>query len=141
VSRRIFDLTGSPVKALAGLHHDDSEAYLLDVPRPMKPLVQPYYGEMTDRMDTAICEALRLPFTTKQLHSPYIKEADNWALLIEARHLMRSGGINWAGSAMERMDPPATPEYWLGGIDSSAAGLLFLKEHARLSSLLELGDI
>ncbi len=136
VSRHIFELTQNIELALAGLHHDDPEAYLGDIPRPMKSLLQPYYGLMSDRMDVAICDALNLPFGPDVFHSKPIKDADNFALLVEARHLLPSKGINWAGSAVnwgleqeELLQNQGDPKYWLGGIEPRLAERLFLNQH------------
>lgn len=79
---------------IAGLHHDDSEAYLGDVTRPLKSLLQPAYGKLTDAMDAVIAEALKLPagFSHRA-----VKEADNWMLMLEARNLLPSKGRHWGG--------------------------------------------
>lgn len=107
---------------LAGLLHDASEAYLGDIPRPMKGLLGRSYTILTDRMDAAIHEALDLPFPVTWFHAPEVKDADNWSLFVEAKHLLPSQGINWAGSQLEdwgvRQDglPTriVTPPYWRG---------------------------
>jgi hypothetical protein len=132
VSRRLeeeypeyFDL------AMQGLHHDDAEGYLGDIPRPLKALLQPIYGLLSKQMDEAIAIALHLP-----MHGEYaslVKEADNFALLVEANHLMPSHGINWEGSDMVEVGAPPTPDYWLGGLKPWKAEELYLTRHKELS--------
>lgn len=84
---------------LMGLHHDDAEAYLGDVTRPLKSLLQPAYGRLTEAMDAAIIEGLDLPWDTEQgnVCEKVIKDADNWALMREARALLPSQGKTWGG--------------------------------------------
>jgi len=80
-----------PELALAALHHDDAEAYLLDLNRPMKkyctfgPLGT--YTEVEHRLLGVIFEALGVPpLTTADWEK--IKEADNWLLRTELDQLM-----------------------------------------------------
>lgn len=80
---------------LACLHHDAAEAYLGDIVRPLKPLLGPPYRELTELMDVAIIKALKLPFSVEALHSAQVKEADNWALMNEARYFLPSRGEEW----------------------------------------------
>lgn len=83
---------------LAGLHHDDPEAFLGDVTRPLKTLLEPAYGELTEKMDAAVIEALKLPFDPWLFACFPIKTADNIVLLREAQDLMPSRGYGWAGT-------------------------------------------
>ena len=127
--------------ALAGLHHDDAEAYLGDIPRPLKLHIGATYGRLSDRMDRAIVQGLDLPFDEDALHDPIVKDADNWALFVEARHLLPSRGINWSGSALEGwgLTPSTakrivTPDYWHGGLVPRKAEALFLARHKELTT-------
>jgi len=71
VARYIEDL-GYPVEVvLAGLHHDDSEAYLGDVIRPLKQLL-PKYKEIEEYFEGKIAKAFKIPFP----YPPIVKEAD-----------------------------------------------------------------
>lgn len=128
-------------RQLAALHHDDAEAYLGDIPRPMKPLLGDAYKELTERMDQAIMEALlfqHLPGPgADAFHDPAVKEADSWALLVEARHLLPSKGINWEGSKADwgLDDFPSrivVPDYWWGGLTPANAEALYLQRHKEL---------
>lgn len=85
---------GAPIPVcLAGLHHDDSEAYLGDVSRPLKALL-PEYREIERRFETVIRTALDLPSISAD-EAAQVKAADNWALAAEAHYLMPSAGKGW----------------------------------------------
>lgn len=138
-SRRAEEEGLSNRRQRAALHHDDAEAYLGDIPRPMKPLLGVGYRRLTSRMDEAILEALRLGLSVGSLHVPQIKELDNWALFLEARYLLPSKGENWTGF-LEAWDVnpdlaenvPATPPYWRGGLSPQKAKKEFLARHHEL---------
>jgi hypothetical protein len=130
---------------LAGLHHDDSEAFLCDIPRPTKSLLGPRYKHMTDKMDAAIYVALgliRWGIELEDFHDERVKDSDNWLLFVEAKHLLPSKGINWAGSQLDdwgvRQDGlPSriiTPDYWEGSIHPSTAKEMFLARHKELTT-------
>lgn len=131
----------------AGLHHDDSEAYLGDIPRPMKPLLGAAYEHLTARMDAAICTALAgdnpsASVLPDDLHLAAVKNADNWALMVEARHLLPSQGRHWfrgdQGAAAWGLDPQptriVTPDYWHGGLEPDLAETLYYQRHKELTS-------
>ena len=121
---------------LACLHHDDAEAFLGDIPRPMKSLLGAGYRRMTDKMDAAIIQALGLPFGVEALHSPEVKEADNWALLQEARELLPSKGEGWGGQAcnwgLDMEAHKTAPTDWAFGLTWRAAEGLWLRTHRDL---------
>lgn len=145
VSKRLERKGHSGSIQLAGLHHDDAEAFLMDVPRPMKPLLGKAYERMTAKMDQAIAKALNqgdnVPwFYAEDFHDPSVKDADNWALFVEARYLLPSQGKLWwdgaqgADKYIETQLPSriVTPDYWLGGIEPQAAEQLYLERHRYL---------
>lgn len=122
---------------LAALHHDDAEAYLGDIPRPLKPLLGQVYTDLSDRMDEAIVEGLGLPFGVEVFHDFSVKLADEWALLVEARDLLPSKGKTWTAIQPGINGQPkavVVPDYWLGGIDPKSAEGLFLSRHWSLLS-------
>lgn len=84
---------GDAPLSLLALHHDDAEAYLGDVSRPLKGLL-PEYRTLEHRMQYVIREALGLPVPTDEQYAR-IKEADDWALLAEAHQLLPSQGEGW----------------------------------------------
>lgn len=139
VSRRLERKGCSRDRQVIGLHHDDAEAFLGDIPRPMKPLLGAKYTQMTDRMDKAIIASLGLP-TAVTMHDPDVKDADNFALFVEARHLLPSEGRQWwngdQGAATWNLgNLPSRiviPDYWLGGLPPAAAERLFIERHKEL---------
>lgn len=97
----------SPFVQLAGLHHDDAEAYIADIARPLKTLLQPAYGEITSNIETAIQIALGVPMKLRGEVAAQVKAADDWALAAEAHHLMPSQGRGWW--CEDLYDPDAQP--------------------------------
>jgi hypothetical protein len=137
VSKRVEQQGGSRVLQLGALFHDASEAYLGDIPRPIKPKFGAIYRQLTAAVDEAIATALTLE--SADFHHPVVKDADNFALLVEARHLMKSEGRNW-GTAQEHWDLDAqqprvvTPKFWLGKLHPEDAEALFLERHKELTN-------
>lgn len=123
--------------ALAALHHDDAEAYLGDIPRPLKPLLGKGYERLSDRMDAAIVEGLDLPLSVGHFHDQPVKEADTWALLVEAKFLLPSQGKGWylgeqgahAWGLEAQPERIVIPDYWRGGLEPKEAEGLFLSRH------------
>jgi hypothetical protein len=90
-----LEARGASLEAqLCGLHHDDHEAFLGDVTRPLKAML-PEYRTISDRMQTAIEEALELPSAARLGVDREVAAADNWALAAEAFHLLPSRGRSW----------------------------------------------
>jgi hypothetical protein len=73
---------------LAGILHDAHEAYLGDVPTPLKMLL-PEYPSIASKFDYAIENKFGV-----KLHDPAIKMADTIALATERRDL-RNNGEQW----------------------------------------------
>ena len=96
---------GSLDVVIAALHHDDAEAYLADVPRPVKPDL-PGYKEIEQRNERTIAERLGLIYPWPGI----VKQADDAALATEARALM---GGECAGKWHLRHEPlPWTIRPW-----------------------------
>lgn len=68
--------------ALEALLHDAAEAYLKDIPSPLKAML-PDYKAMELRFE----QAIRLHFGLPEQHSPAVKDADNILLVTEIRDL------------------------------------------------------
>lgn len=150
VSRRLEQKGYSRDVQLAGLHHDDAEAYLGDIPRPMKSLLGKVYKILTARMDKAVFDALftengklTIPsFTFARFEDWHdqIKDADNWLLLLEARDLLPSRGVNWTAAqqqawGLERQGRIVRPPYWTGQeMMPRDAKAFYLARHAELTA-------
>lgn len=79
-----------PERALFGLLHDAAEAYLVDVPRPVKPFL-PGYKEAEAKVMAAVCERFNLP-----PDMPYaVKEADDRILRDEMEQNMDEPPEPW----------------------------------------------
>lgn len=151
VSKRLEAKGASLIVQLAGLHHDDAEAYLGDIPRPLKPLLGDAYTELTDTMDQAIVDGLGLYWfglrQAAEFHTKPVKRADNFALFVEARHLLPSRGLHWfkgeqGASAWGLGEQPKrihTPPYWKGGLNPPRARQLFIERHDELTQHRTLG--
>lgn len=115
---------------LAGLLHDAAEAYLGDVVAPLKWALRQAEGEnaydaMSDRLDESV--AAQFGLLTERFHSPLVKQADLWALKIEAERLTTTAGAGWSWSA-ELPNGGELPKgiSFLCGLQWHAAKRLFL---------------
>jgi hypothetical protein len=85
---------GSVLQELWGLMHDATEAYMIDVPTPIKATL-PGYEAREHELMTFIATALELPAHGEAgLLPALIKQADMIALVTEARQLVR-GTDEW----------------------------------------------
>lgn len=96
----------SPEHALWGLLHDASEAYLVDVPRPIKPML-PQYQAMEARLMSAICER----FTIDRQAPHAVKVADNRMLATEKAVLLGPCEREWADTGPPH--PDVSIQCWL----------------------------
>ena len=78
--------------ALQALLHDATEAYVVDVPRPLKRALGAVYERIEYANWLVICAALGVPV---EMH-PCVKDADNAMLLAEREQLMHVGGPAWS---------------------------------------------
>jgi hypothetical protein len=89
--------------AFQGLMHDFAEAYLVDLPTPVKHLPGVYeaYKAAELKMDALIYETLGLGYSANRFPAMWkaaqtiVAWADMYALLVEAYHFMPSRGLNW----------------------------------------------
>jgi hypothetical protein len=83
----------SPENALWGLLHDASEAYLCDIPRPLKrtPAFGKLYKEYEDQLTQCICIKFGLPFA----EPTEIKEMDTRILFNEREALLSASVREW----------------------------------------------
>jgi len=100
---------------LAGLHHDDSEAFITDVPRPIKILL-PDYMKLEKKVMEVVLNGLGL--SDLDIHDPAVKEADDWMLAQEAGEMLPSRGepwsVGWTGKQRDfGLSPGRAQEAWL----------------------------
>lgn len=81
----------APELALATLHHDSHEAYMCDIPSPLKVLLDPTYSWISQKLDWAIAKrfGFRQPRASE---SALLKSADEERLRVEAWHLLPDKG-------------------------------------------------
>jgi hypothetical protein len=79
--------------ALWGLLHDAAEAYLVDLPRPLKHFSEmgDAYKHIENRLMEVICEKFGLP----KEQPADIKRSDDFMLRWEARDLMATPQVTW----------------------------------------------
>lgn len=104
----------SPDVQLWGLLHDASEAYLVDLPTPLKNDRRlSFYREAEAKLMEVVCDHFRLPFTEPEV----VRKADAVMLSTEVRDLMPGRGDHWSKlteqPTLERIKP-WTPEYSKG---------------------------
>ena len=80
-----------PEHALTALLHDATEAYVVDVPRPLKRFLT-NYKEIEQRNWMAIADKFNIPHDMPQC----IKDADNAVLLAEKEYVMGPQPHPWA---------------------------------------------
>lgn len=96
-----------PVVQLAGLLHDAGEAYLADLPGPLKRGL-PAFKDLEDRVLTAIGKKFKIPF--EFIESQDVKRADHFMLAWEYRDLMASGSkMLWFKKKILAVNPESLP--------------------------------
>jgi hypothetical protein len=139
---------GAPVAIqLAGLHHDDHEALdgFGDIQRPAKPLLDsPEYRSRCSRIEHAVWLSLAWHpdgftadalWSVSDLHSELVKRVDIWAVLFEARWLMKSRGDGWEQTVDRQLAAVPIPNHDEDGISCwtpTTARWAYLNLHKRL---------
>lgn len=80
------------------LMHDASEAFITDVPTPLKQSeeIREVYGTLETKMMHAVHDSLgMLPYKKGSLTDIVVRWVDLWQLTVEAHHLMPSRGRGW----------------------------------------------
>lgn len=136
VAQRLRAVGHPPLVQLAGLHHDDMEAFTNDIGRPMKRLIEQrapgLVKEIEASTQAAIVEALELEAVS--FDDPAVKDADTWALAAEAHQLLPSRGIGWFCEGLYDPDDLASnPFIWTFGVGSVGAKVLWLLHHRTLT--------
>jgi hypothetical protein len=96
-----FETEGQKRHALAALLHDATEAYVVDVPRPLKRYL-PDYRMIEGSVWRTIAHRYEIP---EMLPAP-IKEADTRILLTERDELMSRTVYSWSMDGMEPLPVP-----------------------------------
>ena len=117
--------TGDRKAAFSALMHDASEAYLCDIPKPIKPLLT-NYREIEDRITTVIADAFGFDYPFPNI----VKEADARITLDERAALFETVQDLRRWSAGEPLSIPIT------GIEWEKAKELFLERFAELDPQL-----
>ena|SRR5665213_1670288 len=109
---------------LAGLLHDATEAYLVDLPRPIK-YQMPIYKETEDKLAIIIGKR----FNVDPAAFKYVKKYDEEALSIEARSLMAPMHPAWYTTSVQKMiDSPVHIEKYFGPEEAEAKYLELFNE-------------
>jgi hypothetical protein len=116
----------NPWIAYTGLHHDDAEAYIGDIPRPLKHML-PQFKAMEETIDLAVSAYYRTiyPFP------PIIKEADSRILVDERRQAMSDSDNDWGTDGLEPLG--VNLRFWSPEVAASE----WFARHCQLSDELE----
>jgi len=127
VSKLIAHRGGSLDNQRWGLLHDASEAYVADLPRPVKQLL-PMYHEIEDRVQEAVARKYGLPWPIPD----EVHQADNDMLAIELRAYMPKQPANLLPDM-----PDDAPSIWreLNALSSEKSRAGFLARAAELGIL------
>lgn len=91
----------NPHTQLYTLLHDASEAYICDIPAPLKKAL-PDYSFFEEQLMNTVC--LRFGIDQAQVDFARVKYYDQQMAFIEASHLLRSKGSWWIGDIHEEID-------------------------------------
>jgi uncharacterized protein len=131
VSTHMSGETDEPTQLLAGLLHDAAEAYLVDIPAPLKRII-PEYKVIEDRIERAIWT--RFDIDMDSIDFNLIKHHDNRALATEAYHLIPNKHSEWYIPYL----PYDLNELWAALIPERAEQV-YLKMFMGLRALIVLG--
>ena len=103
-----------PGAVLWGLLHDAPEAYLADVPRPVKPFLAGY-AELEERILVTVAKRFALPWPIPEV----VKRIDNALLADEMEQLMSPPPADWSltepklGITIDPMPPSEAKQIFL----------------------------
>jgi hypothetical protein len=112
-----------PGAVLWGLLHDASEAYLADVPRPVKPCLAGYVT-LEKRIQQTVAKRFDLAWPIPEV----VKRVDNAILVDEMEHLMAPPPADWSltepklGVSINPMPPKDAEHIFLDRYASLTAG-------------------
>lgn len=127
IADALFPLYG-PEVALDGLMHDAAEAYLCDIPRPIKEDLHIY-----KTMEAALLKQIYKSLNIKKTESGIIKEFDDRALHTEALQLFDTQVDNWIGALnVEPLNVNLAPLYMPHHIEP-----IFLRKYHYYNELIK----
>lgn len=107
---RLVEEWGRSDLALSALMHDSAEAYVVDVPSPIKRHESmAWYRETEARVMAAICERFGIAFAGTI--DPIVKRADLVLLATERRDLMCESDVEW-GPLPDPLPHRIEPQDW-----------------------------
>lgn len=126
VANIIKHLGGTVDDQLYGLHHDASESFITDIPRPVKPHLNNYL-----ELEKKISDVIYEHFNIKQTPAKHelMKRADNIALAMEYRDLMNKSDTPWV------LDEKPLP-IRIEPLQPKVVEKLYLKKHRELMEAL-----
>lgn len=118
-----------PFLGRAALHHDSHEAYIGDLPTPLKKDIGPKYRWLKKDIDCAVAQALGL--NELDFEHEAIKHADQLALAYEASFVKKSRGLGDHWGRHEEVERPVgmIPQF----LDPTTAEYVFLELDRRLA--------
>lgn len=129
----LVEKAGHSNLALAALHHDSHEAYVCDIPSPLKRMMEAeeekVYDDVCNRLDDAIVAAFDISPLSEEDRA-LIKRFDDKALMMEAADLLLDRG---AGIAETLGLPLEQPEQIGISLTTGEALDQFLGAHQRLA--------
>lgn len=138
MARILYNYTGNPHIALAGLLHDAQEAFIGDVATPVKHAVGTTWEVMEGKLQRAIMAQLCPNRKHTLAIQPLIKLVDTYLLKLEVDALFISGGYKYndAWNFLEKMVLP-TDLVALCYVADDHSFDLFIREFEMYKSLIE----
>lgn len=131
VSECVRKLGGTLMQQFVGLHHDDSDAYIPDVPTPLKVLPEfQFFREVEKKIEYACYERFGCIVDDYSV----VKKADMILLLTEKRDLMPKVNQNWGKFDAEPIPSPYRIRPW----SPERAKQEYLHQHKMLAMKLSL---
>lgn len=122
---------GSYQVALWGLLHDACEAYISDIPRPLKSML-PDYQEIERNLDKVIIDKFNIKYEEVKQK---VKDVDNSILYFEMKELMSTPPMSWSDCGW--ILPQAPPKGWgLRYYQPEQAERVFLSDFYKLTGVL-----
>ncbi|QDP54860.1 MAG: hypothetical protein Unbinned3891contig1000_58 [Prokaryotic dsDNA virus sp.] len=152
VASVLLEKTRDPVWAMAGLLHDAHEAYMGDIPQPLKNLIGlEHINVIAGRLDMAVVKGLDilpnrsgLPIILSQMWSREMQQADLWTFYWERYHFMNGPRPGSMLDPMREIKQEAEPapeskrsdlvdmDGWIHALNPEAAMKHFMRSYQTL---------